>query len=100
MKIKSVKVRQHSQMGEKPHTAGLYFFPADESIMDNLVNRHFRPYKEYRKLINEALEKAGMGDLCKHITARWSKYCGCQCGCSSGFKLQGLYGKDIFVDLK
>ena len=100
MKIAKVKTRRHEEMGEKPHTAGLYFFPPDESVMDNLVNRHDRPYKEYRKLINEALVKAGVADLIPHIKASWSKYCGCTCGCSSGFKLRGLYGKDIFVDLK
>ena len=99
MKIKSIKTRRHDQMGIKSRTAHMYFFPS-ETILENLENRHSRPYKEYRKLITEALMKAGEGDLVKHIKAFWSQYCGCPCGCSSGFLLRGLYGKDIFVDLR
>lgn len=70
--------------------------------MDNLVNRHNRPVKEFRKSLPEVFKKTQFASLWSegHIKANWSQYTGCQCGCSSGFRLTGLYGYNIFVDVE
>ena len=79
--------------------AHAYFFIKDESILENLQNRRSRPHKEFRKLLNEILEKEGYTK--KEVgSIVWSQKCGCSCGCSPGFRINGLYGKDYFVDVK
>jgi hypothetical protein len=47
-------------------------------------------------------EKTEFNQLWKdgHIKASWSQNCGCSCGCSPGFRLTGLYGHNLFVDIK
>jgi hypothetical protein len=81
-------------------TGHAYFFLTGESIMENLKNRRNRPQKEFRKLLNEVL----FGELgcTPHQIGRitWSQYCGCSCACSPGFRIEGFYGRDIFIDVK
>lgn len=57
----------------------VYVWPEGESIMENLLNRRNRPYKEYRKLL---------ADQAFMQNARWSQHAGCRmCPCSPGFIL-------------
>jgi hypothetical protein len=63
-----------------------FFFEKNESIIANLSRRHFRPTQEYRKLLPEIYEKAG---LPPETLAEWSQYAGCSsCPCSPGFILR------------
>jgi hypothetical protein len=100
MKITNVKVLP-VPVGSRQKTAHMYFFLTGESILENLQNRRNRPVKEFRKLLSKVFEKTDFADLWNenHIKASWSQYCGCSCGCSSGFRLNGLYGRNIFVDV-
>jgi hypothetical protein len=96
MKIKSVKVIPHQEVRRKYGHA--YFFQVGESLSENLQNRRSRPSKEYKKLLPEACKQAGIDPFT--FLASWSQKCGCSCGCSPGFRLQGHVGSDIFIDVE
>lgn len=74
----------------------VYFFIKDENMLDNLFDRHFRPHKEYRKLLPEVLAKAG---IVTNEPIRWSQKAGCSCPCSPGFILGDSYGKTVYVTI-
>jgi len=95
MKIKSARIRDMI-VESRPRTNGrAYFFPSDETVIDNLMNRRNRPHTQYKVLLLELLKKKGL----KPEKITWSQKAGCSCGCSPGFILKGLQ-KDIFVDVK
>lgn len=105
MKVTNVDIRPITN--PKRNTPELYIFPTAkgnvaEGIMENLLNRRDRPYKEWKKLIPEILKQAKVpADAIENVDARWSQKCGCACGCSPGFKLRGLNIKsDLFVDVE
>jgi hypothetical protein len=94
MKISKIKVRDNNKFWNKPR---IYFF-IKETILENLQERHCRPYKEYRQLIPKIFKKLKIPINTK---AKWSQKAGCHCGCSPGFILDlDNYGRDIFVDVK
>lgn len=97
MKVKHVETRR---IDGRRQTGHAYFFIENESIIENLQNRRQRPTKIFRKLLKEVL----FGQLeCKpHQIGRitWSQRCGCSCGCSPGFRIEGFYGRDIFIDVE
>lgn len=101
MKITQVKVLKIDAMSRQK-TAHCYFFLTGESILENLQNRRMRPVKEFRKLLPEVFKKTQFENLWNegHIKANWSQFTGCQCGCSPAFRLIGLYGYNIFVDVE
>lgn len=101
MKITKVKVLKIDPTSRQK-TAHCYFFIDKESIAENLVNRRNRPTKEFKALLPKVFESTQFASLWKdgHIKASWSQKCGCSCGCSPGFRLTGLYGYNIFVDVK
>jgi hypothetical protein len=100
MKIKGIKVL-NIPAGSRQKTGHCYFFLVGESIMENLANRRSRPNKEFKKLLPEVFRGTRFENLWNegHIKANWSQKCGCSCGCSPGFRLTGLYGYNIFVDV-
>ena len=67
----------------------LYVWPKGETILENLANRHQRPYTTYKKVIvPEVLRRLG---ITEDVKVRWSSKCGCtMCPCSPGF----------FIDVK
>ena len=83
-------------------TAHCYFLLTGESIVQNLNNRRNRPNKEFKALLCKVFAKTEFNQLWLdgHIKANWSQQCGCSCGCSPGFRLTGLQGKNIFVDVQ
>jgi hypothetical protein len=101
MKITQVKVLP-IPVGSRQKTAHCYFFLTGESIAENLINRHSRPNKEFKKVLPEVFSQTQFASLWSqnHIKASWSRLCGCSCGCSPGFRLTGLYGYNIFVDIE
>jgi hypothetical protein len=80
---------------EQQHTR-VYFSPVGESVWENLILRHDRPYQLYRDLMPEVLAKLGMPDEQRqNVKFRWSTKAGCSCGCSPGIVLdRALYGED------
>lgn len=96
MKIKSFK--KVNIPDPKRLTCHAYFFHDKESITENLVNRRRRPYNEYKDLLLELLHKEGITG----VKPQWRQRCGCSCGCSPGFVLQGLnnYYKDFYIDVE
>jgi len=96
MKIKNVKKYTISE--PKRTTSHAYFFHDKESIADNFVNRRQRPYEVYKYLLLELLHKEGITG----VKPQWRQRCGCSCGCSPGFVLQGLnnFHKDFFIDVE
>ena len=75
-------------------TSHAYFFPKNESVLENLANRRSRPSAEYKALLLEYLHSQGITG----VKPVWSQRCGCSCGCSPGFRINGLdnYFKDFF----
>ena len=73
----------------------IYFHLEGETLQENMINRTTRPYTEYRKLLPQVYEMAGINPDAK---ARWSKHAGCtMCPCSPGFILGYTLGIDIHV---
>ncbi len=99
LKIDNVKTINHSKPWNmiKPR---VYFHLASESVLDNLFERHSRPYNEYRKLLPEVLKTIGANP--NHLSWKYSQKAGCRCGCSPGFIIDGwdkaISAKDIFVE--
>lgn len=61
----------------------VYISICNESIFENLVNRHARPRKLFKEVATQALKQKGI--IPKKL--RWSQYAGCSCPCSPGFIL-------------
>lgn len=100
MKITQVKVLKIDPMSRQK-TGHCYFFLVGESILENLKNRRSRPIKEFKAMLPQVFKGTQFESLWNegHIKANWSQKCGCSCGCSPGFRLTGLYGYNIFVDV-
>ena len=73
----------------------VYVWPQNESILENLMNRHERPYTLYRKEIMPNVVSAL--DL-PYAKWRWSQYAGCGCPCSPGFIIQTEDGYPVSYD--
>jgi len=83
----------------RTHRSILYFHIEKESILQNLSERHNRPYQEYRKVIPEILKQLNIDS--EKVTYKWSQKAGCSCPCSPGFIVRGLdETSDIFVTIK
>lgn len=80
-----------------------YVWEEGESILENLTNRHYRPYNIYRTFLEEGFIKAGLdAQTAKRYAeeARWSQKAGCSCGCSPGFKIPGISSFHITISKK
>ena len=64
--------------------------------MDNLQNRHSRPYDQYRRLVLPTVAK--LIAFRPGAKFRWSQKAGCSCPCSPGFivKDDWFHGKHRF----
>lgn len=74
------------------------------NVIEDLMNRHRRPYATWRKAVRKALAGVNI-DLSKMA---WSQTAGCSCPCSPGFVLnkqnlevngEAFYLYDIWVTL-
>lgn len=86
--------------GRKPR---VYVGVDDENIAENLLNRHDRPIKIYRKIAVQALRDIGLivggpkqqtPDGHGAVSLRWSQKAGCTCPCSPGFIATNLVAHD------
>jgi len=79
----------------------LHIFQSGETILENLFNRHNRPFHLYKKAVIPAVlaEFKAKGIVAEGFS--WSQYAGCSCGCSPGFRftVRGT-GHDVFVNVK
>jgi hypothetical protein len=93
----NIKIERHSSRNvpSPKYQPRLYFFHPNESILENLVSRHFRPIPFYKKLLPKVFAQLGM----KPVKAAWRQRCGCSCPCSPGFVLENGY-QDIYVTLE
>ena len=83
---------QHAQARERNKAMRLYInLEQPETIMENLMNRTSRPYKEWKKMVIPALQNMGFTDEdLDGIQIKWSQKAGCtMCPCSPGFIIQG-----------
>lgn len=96
MKTLSIDVRD-SEYKERSKKARVYIFIKNENIMENLENRRNRPCDQYRKeVMPGVLKEMGLPDNTKFS---WKQDAGCRCGCSPGFIIDKVYGKEVFVDI-
>lgn len=101
--MKIVNQLKREKNGKKVSYSRVYFFPANETVLDQFSNRRARLYDEYRKLLPLALMAEGVpGDVSRD--AIWSQKAGCSCGCSPGFivkrNVSALSGSDLFVTVE
>ena len=97
LRIQEIKVKEHHRVVlNNPVKTRVYFFVADESILENLTKRFHRPYEAYRKILPEVFKQI---NLPPDIKAKWRQKAGCKCGCSPGFILDGDNVKHIFVTI-
>ena len=81
--IQKVSARRHyGRYGLQPR---VYVWADDESIMEQFVNRRFRPTKVYREAVLEEFRSRGIEVNANEV--RWSQKAGCACPCSPGFVL-------------
>lgn len=66
--------------GSRP---AVYFNLDRESVLTQLFDRRSRPYNEFKKVLDQALQMAGL--TIKATDMGWSQYAGCTCPCSPGF---------------
>lgn len=91
--IQIQKVSSFSRYSEpKKHHNKLYICPSNESVVDNFLNRHNRPYEIYKKdLLPMVMDKIKTDypkeyETIKNTKWSWSQNCGCSaCPCSPGF---------------
>jgi hypothetical protein len=102
-KIKSVKAEQEywSQRKGEPYRDNnkAYIWASGESVIENLINRHSRPYKLYQDhILPVILEEVAAKHPEYRISTNvkdwgWRQKCGCKtCGCSPGFIQKGVSG--------
>lgn len=94
----------HRRIANKPR---IYASVPDFNLLEDLTNRNRRPFRQWRKLVNDAIMASGIGV----DTARmgWDQRAGCGCGCSPGFVLDNhnsvvigtmaFHNYDVFVTL-
>lgn len=96
MRTTKIDVRD-AEPRERYKKARVYIFIKNENIIDNLQNRHSRPYDQYRKeVMPKVLKKM---KLPKDTKFFWSQKAGCGCGCSPGFVIEEIFGKEVFVNV-
>lgn len=93
MNIVKVELVPKDKAGAHPR---MYFWPKNESVMENFANRHNRPVDEYRKLIPDVLKQ--VFEVPQTYRARWNRFAGCRmCPCSPGFVVSGLTGTEYDI---
>ncbi len=93
--IDLMPIRDYWSARTKPKTRVYMSF--SESVWENLENRHSRPWKAIKPLL-ENMPGA------ERLTFRWSQKAGCNCGCSPGFIVDGwsptLSGKNAWIKVE
>lgn len=63
-------------------------FPDGESIIDNLLDRHDRPWHIWKPMVEKALREMGV----EFEKLAWRQRYYCECPCSPGFVVVGTVG--------
>lgn len=96
--VTEVKILK-DEAGRFYHKTRVHIFPEGETLLENLQNRRSRPYKAYRKVVEQTLDSLG-ADRSK-LDIKWSQKAGCSCGCSPGFIIDGfvekLHRKNLYL---
>ena len=69
-------------------------------IFCNWGNNKVKDWKESVLLIGDSVISRVSKRLKLKGTVKFDKLCGCQCGCSPGFRVFNSIPQDIFVDVK
>ena len=79
----------------------LHVFSSGETLLENLYNRHNRPYNLYKKVVVPAVVAEFKKKGFRVEGMSWSQKAGCPCGCSPGFRFatQGT-GFNVFVTVE
>lgn len=81
------------------------FWPQGETMMDNLMNRRFRPHKEYSVFLPDIiLDLEYKHGIVVEGKPKWRQKAGCTCGCSPGFLLtvrdSWRYNVNVWCDVE
>lgn len=91
--VSDVSSRRYSTTDRRKNSV-FYFNFENETVLDDLLNRHYRPTKELKALLPEIKAKLNIPET---ATFRWSQKAGCRCGCSPGFVSSDYKGIQAFV---
>lgn len=97
-----MKVKVNDQKDTRAKKARMYFFHENENVMETFFNRRARSVKDYRAMMPEILKNLTQdfdAETLATLRFRWSQNAGCSCGCSPGFIIDGIYGKEVFVTI-
>ena len=99
MQITEIKMSKHDSLRINSRSkTRVYVWPKGETLLENLQNRHNRPYVAMKPFALKAAEALSV------VVDKlgWSQKAGCSCGCSPGFVVQGQHrpGFDIHVTLE
>lgn len=96
MKTLDIDVRD-AEPKERSKKTRVYIFIKNENIIENLENRRNRPCDQYRKEVMPGVLKEM--NLPEDTKFSWKQNAGCRCGCSPGFIIADVYGKEVFVNI-
>lgn len=85
----TTRVRRYAFNDKKRYYSAprVYVHPAGETIFENLLARHTRPYMEWKPVVIKQVASM-LGTAYFDVKPmRWSKFAGCSCPCSPGFIL-------------
>jgi hypothetical protein len=94
MKINTFSIRKEYNRKGEPYKLRnkIFVFVANETLLENIINRRNRPYNIYKKevipMVMERLKKKhpDFYEELKDTKWSWNKNCGCSmCPCSPGF---------------
>lgn len=98
--IKSIKQRPSRKPRNNPR---IYISVEGESLLENLIGRHYRPVELYRRFAQGAVARITEGTDTSYLRLNWSQHAGCSCPCSPGFIVTGghprLSGRDLYVTI-
>ena len=108
MKIKKMDVRPWNRRSGEPFASKpkIYIFIENETILENLENRHNRPATVYKKeILPQVMEKLknsnpDIYNKFKNSKIGWRQNCGCSCPCSPGFVVVDAWGtEEVYVTI-
>lgn len=90
---KIVKIEKRNKVGTRTNRSShrdselnIYLWRSEESVVEQLIERHNRPHKYIEQFIPQILMNLEIPFSLDKVEIKWDQYCGCSCPCSPGFR--------------